>query len=172
VNSSRSQFAREYCSGSKVAGHEKMGKRDDKGRGKGKTRRKSKKRRGSRPKGRKGEGIPRASTPKMPRLGRTAKRTCSSRDWGRKGREEGGRSARVLFGRRPAGVTVRRCGFSETGWRYEMSTEYQMIIGTGNRTMVVVAGDGVVIKRRMKWREIFDWKESKNTRVRARQQLV
>jgi len=53
-----------------------------------------------------------------------------------------------------------------------MSTEYQMIIGTGNRTMVVVAGDGVVIKRRMKWREIFDWKESKNTRVRARQQLV
>jgi hypothetical protein len=55
-------------------------------------------------------------------------RTCSSRDWGRKGREGDRGSARVLFGRRPAGgdrrqsVTVMRCGFSEddemTGERY------------------------------------------------------
>jgi hypothetical protein len=55
-------------------------------------------------------------------------RTCSNRDWGRKGREGDRGSARVLFERRPVGsdrrqsVTVMRCGFSEndemTGERY------------------------------------------------------
>lgn len=48
-------------------------------------------------------------------------------------------------------------------------------IETGRNEVIGRFGGGVVIMkmggRRMKWLEMFDWKELENTRARARQQL-